>query len=199
MTTAQDPVREQGATAVISHRVREDRQDDYEKWLDEIVPVCKAHPGHLGVQIIRPVAGATATYTVIIRFDTREHLLDWMGSQDRKQLIDNVRPLLAEDDKFVVRSGLDFWFTPEGVKAKLPTRWKQFLVTWSAIYPLVLGVPLVLDPVMRHLGVPENHYVQTLIVTFVVVLLMDVIMPRYTKLAGRWLFRRRPALLTPDR
>ncbi len=29
----------------------------------------------------------------------------------------------------------------------MPVRWKQFLITWSAIYPLALGVPLMVVPV----------------------------------------------------
>ena len=61
---------ERGATVVITHRVRDGQQDDYDNWLNEIGPVCKAYPGHLDVQIIRPISGITATYTVIIRFDT---------------------------------------------------------------------------------------------------------------------------------
>jgi antibiotic biosynthesis monooxygenase (ABM) superfamily enzyme len=68
-------------------------------------------------------------------------------------------------------------------------RWKQFLITWSAIYPLVLGVPLVVSPVMRLLGMPGNRFVTTLFVTATVVFLMTyVIMPRYTKLIRQWLF-----------
>jgi antibiotic biosynthesis monooxygenase (ABM) superfamily enzyme len=180
---------EQNATAVISHHVKDGHQDGYEKWLDEIVPLCKTYPGHLGVVVIRPVPDATATYTVIIRFDTRDHLLVWLRSQDRNRLIAKVQPLLAEDDRFFVRSGLDFWFTPEGAKARLPTRWKQFLVTWSAIYPLVLLAFPAVESVMQQLAIPDSRYLRTLIVSCIVVLLMVyVVMPRYTKLVHRWLF-----------
>jgi uncharacterized protein len=178
-----------GATVVITHRVRDGKQADYDNWLNEIAPLCKASPGHLDWQIIRPIAGLTATYTVVIRFDTCDHLRQWMSSHDRKRLIEKVRPLLAKDDDFFIRSGLDFWFTLEGARAKVPVRWKQFLVTWSAIYPLVLGVPLVVSPVMRLLGMPGNRFVTTLFVTATVVFLMTyVIMPRYTKLIRQWLF-----------
>jgi antibiotic biosynthesis monooxygenase (ABM) superfamily enzyme len=112
-----------------------------------------------------------------------------MSSAERKRLIEKVRPLLAQDDDFFVRSGLDFWFTPEGAKAKVPVRWKQFLVTWSAIYPLVLGMPLVVAPALRQLGIPQDHYLNTLLVTGSVGLLMVyLVMPRYTKLIQRWVF-----------
>jgi uncharacterized protein len=178
-----------GATVVITHRVRDGQHAEYEKWLNEIGPKCRASAGFLDWQIIRPIIGVSATYTVVIRFDTREHLERWINSQERKRLIEKAKPLLAKDDDFFVRSGLDFWFTPEGAKTKVPTRWKQFLVTWSAIYPLVLGTPLVILPILHQLGVPKDRYVDTLVVTGVVVSLMIyVVMPRYTRLIQRWLF-----------
>lgn len=181
---------ERGATAVITHRVREGQQAGYDAWLNEIGPLCRSSRGHLDWQIVRPIPGLTGTYTVIIRFDTREHLQEWMSSQKRKRLIVQVRPLLAQDDDFFIRSGLDFWFTPEGARARVPVRWKQFFVTWSAIYPLVLGIPLVVVPVLRQLGVPHDRYLDTLVVTGAVVWLMVYfVMPRYTKLIQRWLFR----------
>jgi uncharacterized protein len=71
----------------------------------------------------------------------------------------------------------------------VPVRWKQYLVTWSAIYPLVLAVPLLVKPVLQQLGVPDNHLLTTLVVTGTVVFLMVyLVMPRYTKLIRRWLF-----------
>jgi antibiotic biosynthesis monooxygenase (ABM) superfamily enzyme len=178
------------ATAVISHHVKADQQSVYEQWLCEIIPVCKRYPGHLGVQVIRPVADATTTYTIIIRYETRMQLLAWLGSAERKQLVDKVRPLLSEDDKFEVLSGLDFWFTPAVAKAKPPVRWKQFLLSWSVIYPLVLIVPVIIEPLIRHMTLFDNHYVRTLVISAIVVaLVVYVIMPRYTKLVGRWLLR----------
>ncbi len=179
----------QGATAVITHRVRDGQQEGYDAWLNEIGPLCRSYPGHLDLQIIRPIPGLTATYTVIIRFDTREHLQGWMSSQDRKGLIEQVRSLLAQDDDFFIRSGLDFWFTPEGARAKVPVRWKQFLVTWSAIFPLVLVIPLVVALGLRQLGVPQNHYLDLLLSTGSVVgVMVYLVMPHYTKLIQRWLF-----------
>ncbi len=180
---------EQTATVVISHHVRDDAKLDYEAWLNQIIPVSKSYPGHLGVSIVHPVAGATVTYTVIIRFDTRKNLLTWMKSDDRKNLIKKVQPYLVEDDKFFVRSGLDFWFTPEEATAKLPTKWKQLLMTWSAIFPLVLTMSAFVNWLANSISVTLGHELTVLITTFLVVLMMVyVVMPRYTKLVHKWLF-----------
>ena len=63
-------------------------------------------------------------------------------------------------------------------------------VTWSAIYPLVLGVPLIVIPLLRELGIPQNRNIDTLIITgSVVSLMVYFVMPRYTKFVKRWLFR----------
>jgi uncharacterized protein len=181
---------DQGATVVITHRVRGDRHADYERWLGEIAPLCQAARGHLDWHIVRPVPGLTETFTVVIRFDTKENLQAWMNSADRRRLIEAVKPLLVSGDDFFISSGLDFWFTPAGAKAKIPVRWKQYLVTWSAIYPLALGVPLLVAPALRAAGTAGHPWLTTLVVTGVVVFLMVyVVMPRYTRLIQRWLFK----------
>ena len=180
---------EEGATAVITHRVRVDKHAEYEAWLAEIGPLCKASPGHLDWHIVRPLPGLTETYTVVIRFDTTAHLSLWMDSPTRARLIEKVRPLLVTGDDFFVSSGLDFWFTPGGAKATVPVRWKQYLVTWSAIYPLVLIVTLLVAPALHSLGIPENRFLSTFVGTGAVAFLMVyVVMPRYTKIVKRWLF-----------
>lgn len=187
---SQSPAINDGATVVITHRVRSDRHAEYERWLDEIAPLCRASPGHLDWHIVRPIPGVTETYTVIVRFDTTEHLKVWMESSVRQRMIEKVQPIFVGADDFFVSSGLDFWFTPAGARARVPVRWKQYLITWSAIYPLALGVPLLVVPALRAFGVAAHPAITTLVVTAVVVCLMVyVVMPRYTRLARRWLFR----------
>jgi len=112
-----------------------------------------------------------------------------MESPTRARLIEKVQHLFATGDDFFISSGLDFWFTPAEAKAKVPIRWKQYLVTWSAIFPLALVVPLFVTPILHALGLPNNRILGTLAVTGVVVFLMVyLVMPRYTRLLQRWLF-----------
>lgn len=189
MTAAPSMDANDSGTVVITHRVPVEHQPAYELWLGKIGPVCRASPGLLDWQIIRPVAGLTSTYTVLLRFDSRANLARWMESSARAELIEEAKPLLATGDEFFIKSGLDFWFTPEGAEAKLPKRWKQFLITWSAIFPLAVGIPLLVVPALRAASIPASPYLDTLFVTGVVVAAMVyVVMPRYTRLVQRWLF-----------
>jgi uncharacterized protein len=186
---APEQPKDHGATAVITHRVRQDRHADYEQWLNEIAPLCKAWPGHLDWHIVRPIPGLTETYTVVIRFDAALHLNQWMASPERARLIEKAQPMLVNGDNVSISSGLDFWF-PATSATKVPVRWKQYILTWSAIYPLALGVPWLIGPILKALGIADVHLLSTLAGTAVIVFFMVyLVMPRYTKLVHQWLFR----------
>lgn len=179
----------QGATVVITHKIHPGMSVAYEAWLQRIGPVCRSFPGHMDWQIIRPISGLSGTYTVVIRFDTEDHLRQWMFSAERQRFIEEARPLLEDDDRFHITTGLDIWFAPEGSHVSAPMRWKQFFVTWSAIYPLVLLVPLLTVPLFNLFSLPKNLYLMALVDTGAVVFLTAfVVMPPYTRLLKRWLF-----------
>lgn len=185
-----DVAPEEGATAVITHRVRDDKHPEYENWMQEIGPLCMAAPGNLDLHIVRPVPGLTDTFTIIIRFDTHAHLQQWLESPTRRRMIDKAQPMLVAGDDFHISSGLDFWFASKQSDAKVPIKWKQLLVTWSAIYPLVMFVPPLVVPSLRTAGLPEYRFIDTAIVTGIVVTLMVyIVMPRYTRLIHRWLYK----------
>lgn len=179
-----------GASVVITHHILEGKQKEYEKWLDEILPVSKHATGFIDLQIVRPIPKLTFVYTVIIRFDTINNLKSWMESRDRKQLIEKASPFFRKNDRYQIKSGLDFLFNAENEGHKVPVRWKQYLVTWSAIYPLSLIIPVLLLPILRWLGIPVNHYFDAFINSGCIVLLMVyVVMPNYTRLIKNWLFK----------
>lgn len=179
-----------GATVVISHHIKKGKDQEYEKWLNEIGPLCRNAIGLIDWQIIRPIQGLTYLYTVIIRFDTIAHLKSWMESDDRKQLIEKISPLLAKDDHYYIQSGLDFLFTSHSETSKPPVRWKQFLVTWSAIFPLSILIPLLILPLLKNFGVPSIRLLDSLLISGIIVgLMVYVIMPNYTKWIKKWLYR----------
>lgn len=180
----------QGASVVITHHILDGKQNEYESWLDEIIPQTRHSEGFIDLQIVRPIPGLTFVYTVIIRFDTIIHLKNWMESGNRKKLIEKANPLFRKNDNYEIRSGLDFLFTSESTTGKAPVRWKQFLVTWSAIYPLSLIIPLILLPLLRFLEIPKNHYFDGLLISGIIVFLMVfAVMPVYTRVIRKWLYQ----------
>lgn len=177
------------ATLLIQHQVTPGAEPQYEAWLNEIVLAAQRFIGHLGVNIIRPARGS-GTYTIVLRFDTYEHLQGWLESEVRKRFVERIEPILVAGDQVDIKTGLEFWFTPPTVEQKSATPFKQFLITLSVIFPLTLIVPLLWKPVFHvlpwlSLYVPGNFVVAATIVFLVVYL----IMPRYTRLAAKWLYR----------
>jgi uncharacterized protein len=94
---------------------------------------------------------------------------------------------LEQGDQVEIRSGIDFWFTPEGVKP--PKLWKQFVLTASAVYPLSLIIPLFLSSLSKLVPALGNELVMAFLMAIILTgLLTFGIMPRYTRLMKRWLY-----------
>jgi uncharacterized protein len=181
---------DQGATVVINHHIREGMQAEYERWLNEIGPLCRSYPGNIDWQIVRPIPNLTFDYTVIIRFDSIHNLRAWMESEERKNLITKAEPLFSKDDNYVIKSGLDFLFINNNEKQKVPPRWKQYLLTWSAIYPLSILVPLLVLPILKLLNLPDNRFMNAFFISGCIVLIMVyLLMPHYTRFVKKWLYR----------
>ena len=175
-------------TTVIQHHPLPDAIDRYEAWLGEIIPVAQKYCGHQSVNVIRPhVAGGA--YTILLHFDSAAHLKPWLDSAERKELIAKIRPALRQPEQIEIKTGFEFWFTPPP-SGKAAKPYKQFLVTLSAIFPLTIVAPWLLTPVFTN--VPElgafgvRHFI---IASIIVGLMVYVIMPRYTRLIARWLYR----------
>jgi uncharacterized protein len=175
-------------TTVIRQRPLADAVERYEDWLKEIASVAQRFAGHQGVNVIRP-HGAGDVYTIVLHFDTVDNLRKWLDSDDRLQLVRKIRPFLRSEENIDIKTGLEFWFTPPpGGKPAKP--YKQFLVTFSAILPLTILVPWLLQPLFARyptLALPlVSHFI---IAAAIVGIMTYVVMPHYTRLVARWLFR----------
>jgi antibiotic biosynthesis monooxygenase (ABM) superfamily enzyme len=175
-------------TTVIHHRPLVDAVGRYEDWLKEITLVAQKFAGHQGVNVIRP-HGAGDVYTIVLHFDTVEHLRKWLDSDARRQLVRKIRPFLRSEENIDIKTGLEFWFTPPpGGKPAKP--YKQFLVTFSAILPLTILVPWLLQPLFASYPTLALPFIRHFIIAAAIVGAMTyVVMPHYTRLVARWLFR----------
>ena len=111
--------------------------------------------GHQSVSVIRPHK-TDDPYTMILHFDTVAQLRDWLDSETRVHLVQKVRPFLQTDEDVDIKTGFEFWFTPP--PASRPAKpYKQFLITLSAIFPLTVAAPWLLQPLFQWaplLGLP---------------------------------------------
>ena len=172
--------------SIIRHEVRPGSTQAYEDWIRDIVPIGQHADGHRGVTVMRPPEG-TSVYTVVLHFDTAEHLRGWLESDVRRALLARIEPHLVNAGEVEVRPGLEFWLPPPHQKRPRPER--QFLVALSVIYPLAMLVPLALAPMFASLPALGHPLLRSLLVSIAIVGLMTyVVMPRYTRLVAGWLY-----------
>jgi antibiotic biosynthesis monooxygenase (ABM) superfamily enzyme len=176
-------------TLVIKHRIRAGMEADYEAWLRRIVSIAGSYPGHLGVDVIRSKSGGLHLFTCVLRFHSTGDMQQWMDSQQRRELVEEATPMLADGDQTEVNPQNEFWFTPGSeASAAPPPRWKQACVTFLVICPLTLLIPLLWGPVFALSPLLANYVVSTALVTITIVLLVCyVMMPAATRLFAPWL------------
>ncbi|SFT50172.1 antibiotic biosynthesis monooxygenase [Pseudomonas marincola] len=169
-------------TLIVRHRVKAGQQPAYEKWLRRTTQIASTYPGHLGVNVIRDAD----RFVCVLRFVGTGELQCWLDSSERRHLIEEVQPLLADGDQIQVEANREFWFTPTANEP--PARWKQACITFLVILPLSLVVPLLWQPLFARLPLLGGYFLSNALITLSIVLLVVYLfMPRVTALFANWL------------
>jgi antibiotic biosynthesis monooxygenase (ABM) superfamily enzyme len=174
-----DPV-----TAVSSVRVRPGQLDAYRALHDELVERLRTFDGFLRCELFEPVDGVQADTVVVFSFDDRRHLDAWLGSDDRREILERMAPIVEGDRTVNVVGGFAGWFTPVGVPGVRP--WKQATAVLLALFPVSLATTVV-----RQAVAPDLPTVPAVLVANVVgvAALTWLIMPRLTRRLDGWLRR----------
>jgi len=180
------PAEETGPlTVVVTWRVRQGSEGEFEAWRREISTAALGFPGHMGINVIMPSSGERE-YVVIFRFDTYEHLRAWQESDMRRELLKKAEPFRESDPSYRLESGLEYWFAPPGAPAS-PPRWKMAIVTVLGVWPVSMLVPWLLSPLIADFPV----FLQALLIAVgIVIILTWAVMPVLVKLLSPWLHRR---------
>lgn len=174
-------------TLVVRHRVRHGQEHAYEDWLRRIVAVASQSAGHLGVDVVRGTSGGLPLFTCVLRFSCPERLRSWLDSDRRHQLVEEVKPLLADGDRTEVSTHNDFWFVPVDDEQQSP-RWKQACLTFVVILPLSLLIPQLWQPLFARQPVLGTYLASNVLITLSIVLLVVYLfMPMATRLFASWL------------
>src|SRR5918998_3187789 len=173
-------------TAVASRRVKPGSEQEFEQWVPGILAAANEFPGYLGSEILRPSEDDDNEYKIIFRFDHASNLRAWENSEERHRWLRKSRPLLSEEEKVQVLTGLETWFTlPSKPGEPPPPRYKMAVVTWLGIFPVITVIYSLFGDWLNLLPT----LVRTLLFTTMMVTLMTyVIMPRMTRLFSFWLY-----------
>ncbi|MET8211342.1 antibiotic biosynthesis monooxygenase [Streptomyces sp. NPDC005373] len=151
----EEPDREEGVTAVISHDVRPGREQEFERWQKKVLREQEKYPGFMGTEFFKPVEGIQDHWVVVFRYDTREHLDAWLDSSNRERLLEEGRDYFASYEVRKVGTAFGGWFrfgSDEG--EEVPPNWKQAMTVVLALYPTVMVLNLTVGHEFDVLGVP---------------------------------------------
>ena len=177
---ADDPV-----TVLYSRRVKPGREADFEAWARGIVAAARQFPGHLGASVLD--APGSREYHILFTFADRRSLRAWLDSDERRRWLVRVGELLEADRGLQQLTGLETWFKLPGSNVPTmtpPPRWKMWLVSLVAVYPLVLAFQVLVVPRTARLPLPLRALVFPLVL---LTLMTFVVMPMVTRALRRWL------------
>ena len=172
-------------TTTVTRQVKPGHEAAYEGFLAGISGAATAFPGYLGTEVFRPTPGGQGgEYRIVYRFDSAAHLQTWLDSPQHAAWLERAEPHVAGPMRTQVLTGLEGWFTLP-TQPGLPPPSKMALVTWATIFPLITLVVIVSAPLIGGLPLVARLAVTTGVT---VPLMTWVVMPRVTRLLGRWLY-----------
>jgi antibiotic biosynthesis monooxygenase (ABM) superfamily enzyme len=171
----------------VSRKVPAAKVAQFEQLLHETITAARGYPGHLGVDVLRPDGGGE--YQIIFRYRTQAEHEAWMASDQRRRLVAQIDELLDDASTAEVRTvdGWEGWFvTPGYAPPAPPRRWKMALITFGALYPIVLGLITALRELTGGWPLPLG---MLLTMGLTIPLMTWVVMPQLTTRLGPWLRR----------
>jgi antibiotic biosynthesis monooxygenase (ABM) superfamily enzyme len=179
------PTSREPPTAVFARRVRPGREAEYENLARQMVETSKAFPGHLAATVLHEQG--SPDYTVLYSFADRQALQAWLDSPERRRLLRQADDLAEQHVRLPPLTGLEAWFTlPHRATIKPPPRWKMWLVSLLAIYPLVVIFRATVVPTIKNWPLLVRSAVLPLTL---LTLMTFVVMPVVTRAVQPWLSR----------
>src|SRR5215207_4440884 len=183
--TGARPAGDEPVTVLYSRRIKPGREADFQAWAHGIVAASRQFPGHLGASVLD--APGSREYHILFTFADRRSLRAWLDSEERRRWLARVGELIEADQGLQQLTGLETWFTLPGCNVatmKPPPRWKMWLVSLVALYPLVLAFHVLVVPRIAGLPLPLRALAFPLVL---LTLMTFVVMPVVTRLLRRWL------------
>jgi antibiotic biosynthesis monooxygenase (ABM) superfamily enzyme len=179
------PSSDEPVTVLYSRRVKPGCEAAFEAWAHGVVAASRQFPGHLAASVLD--APGSREYHILFSFADRRSLRAWLDSDERRQWLARVGELLEADQGLQQLTGLETWFKLPGSNVatmKPPPRWKMWLVSMVAVYPLVLAFQVLVVPKMAGLPLPLKALTFPLVL---LTLMTFVVMPVVTRVLRRWL------------
>jgi len=138
-------------TVTIARRIRPGTSADFSAWSDEMAGTVRRFPGCLGATTLRP-GGDSDEYHMVFRFVDAVHLRRWERSTEREELLTRLDDLVLSE-RVTVTAGGDEFFALQASGTPERTEFGRFMAELAWIYPVALGLTLLVGPSLGHIPV----------------------------------------------
>jgi uncharacterized protein len=175
-------------TVLITRSPRQANQKQFEQTLSDTIDAALKFPGHLGVTVLKPQRGESNDYQVIVKFASEADYQRWCRSHEAAHWFGILNRLEEKPPNLEIMTGLETWFAVNSSASRPmipPPRYKMAIVTWIAIFVLIVIINLLLGGFLASLPMLLRSFVLTVVL---VALMTYVVMPRMTRLFSWWLY-----------
>ncbi|MCL9806976.1 hypothetical protein NAT51_15675 [Flavobacterium amniphilum] len=173
-------------TTIVRHSIKLGAEKDFENWFDKIEKKINLFKGFKGVFIIPPkVNNLSNEYIIAFQFENMENLIEWIDSEERILELKKLNKISQKEMQLDFHNSIGFWFTGVKVEDKKPPKWKMALLTWIAVFPMVIILLEIFSKLFPSFPLALKVFFVTITL---VTLLTWVLMPNLTKLFKKWLF-----------
>lgn len=164
---------------VVTRVVRPGKEPAFARWAQDVDDAAASFEGYIAGVRLHDDHGLNH---LVYQFDSEENLRRWEESDVRADL--RRRGDRLSEERRSTAGGADTWFTVPGQTAQ--PKWKTFLLTWAAVYPILLVISTVVSLAAPWLPEPAALAVSSATLT---ALLTWVILPRINRRFRPWLLR----------
>ena len=175
-------------TILITRSPRKTNQKEFEQALSDTIDAALQFPGHLGVTVLKPQTDESNDYQIIVKFTSETDYQRWCHSHEAAHWFKILNRLEEKPPNLEIMTGIETWFAVNSSTPRPmipPPRYKMAIVTWLAIFILIVIINLLFGSFLASLPM----LLRSLVLTVGLVGLMTyIVMPRMTKLFGWWLY-----------
>ena len=170
-------------TTIISRRVKPGYESAFEQVIVNMTATTRRLEGYPSINILRSFDLNTPEYWIIFKFDCISKLRRWEKSEVRYKWLMELNKLTLSCSETQIVRGIETWFTLPTQRTIAPPRYKMALITWLAIFPLIVLINALFAPLLNQLP----SIIRSLVLTITLVLLMTyLLMPMMTNYYGEY-------------
>jgi len=149
-------------TAVIMTEVTPGHEREFQQWHARVKARQSTYPGFLGCEVQPPTGMFQEEWVTLLRFDSKEHLDNWLESVERRQLLREAEEIIDRSTERQVRTSFEGWFR-FGADHRPPPIWKQSAIVLLVLFPVVMLEIAFLNPLLQWMNVAPATFIGNLI------------------------------------